>query len=38
MGLDIARRLIEAHHGTISCTSTPKTGTVFTIRLPLAPE
>ena len=37
MGLDIARRLIEAHHGTINCSSTPKTGTVFTIRLPLAP-
>jgi signal transduction histidine kinase len=36
MGLDIARRLIDAHHGTISCSSSASTGTVFTIRLPLA--
>jgi signal transduction histidine kinase len=38
MGLDIARRLIDAHHGTITCSSTPGAGTVFTIRLPLASE
>lgn len=39
MGLDIARRLIEAHHGQITCASSPGTGTVFTIRLPfLSPE
>lgn len=38
MGLDIARRLIEAHNGTITCASTPGEGTTFTIRLPLAAE
>lgn len=39
MGLDIARRLIEAHQGRIACNSTPGTGTVFTITLPLmSPE
>src|SRR5690606_36059062 len=38
MGLDIARRLIDAHHGTIECASTPGQGTVFTIRLPVVPE
>lgn len=38
MGLDIARRLIDAHNGTIACSSTPGSGTIFTIRLPLAPD
>ena len=38
MGLDIARRLIEAHRGSITCDSTPGQGTVFTIRLPLVPD
>jgi signal transduction histidine kinase len=38
MGLDVARRLIDAHRGTISCESAPGQGTVFTIRLPLVPE
>jgi len=37
MGLDVARRLIDAHQGTIACTSSQGTGTVFTIELPLAP-
>jgi signal transduction histidine kinase len=36
MGLDIAKRLIEAHHGTITCDSRPGEGARFTIRLPLA--
>lgn len=36
MGLDIAKRLIEAHHGTIGCESRPGQGATFTIRLPLA--
>lgn len=35
MGLDIARRLVDAHHGSIRCHSTPGEGTTFTIRLPL---
>jgi signal transduction histidine kinase len=38
MGLDIARRLVEAHAGTIQCRSEPGRGTVFTICLPLAPR
>ena len=36
MGLDIARRLVDAHHGTITCDSRPGEGATFTIRLPLA--
>ena len=38
MGLDIARRLIEAHSGTIDCRSELGQGTTFTIRLPLSPR
>jgi signal transduction histidine kinase len=38
MGLDIARRLIEAHSGTIECRSELGKGTTFTIRLPLSPR
>ncbi len=36
MGLDIARRLIDAHHGSIECSSRPGEGATFTIRIPLA--
>lgn len=36
MGLDIARRLVDTHHGTITCDSRPGEGATFTIRLPLA--
>ena len=35
LGLAIAREIIAAHRGTISATSTPGTGTVFTVRLPI---
>ncbi len=38
MGLDIARRLIEAHSGTIECRSELGKGTTFTIRLPQSPR
>ncbi|HST05344.1 MAG TPA: ATP-binding protein [Chloroflexia bacterium] len=35
LGLAIARRLIEAHHGTIRAESAPGQGTVITFSLPL---
>lgn len=35
MGLDVARRFIELHEGTITCTSRESIGTTFEIRLPL---
>jgi two-component system sensor histidine kinase BaeS len=34
LGLAIARKLVEAHGGTIAVESTPGAGTVFTVRLP----
>jgi len=35
LGLTIVRRIVEQHHGTITVSSTPETGTVFTITLPV---
>jgi len=35
LGLPTARRIIEAHEGTIDVTSEPGKGTCFTIRLPV---
>ena len=35
LGLDICRRIIEGHHGRISCRSEVGVGTTFTIELPL---
>jgi two-component system OmpR family sensor kinase len=37
LGLAIAREIIEAHHGQISAHSNPGEGTIFVVRLPLAP-
>ncbi len=33
LGLSIAKRIVESHHGKITATSTKGTGTTFTIRL-----
>ncbi len=35
LGLSLAKRIIEAHHGSIDVTSVVGKGTIFTIRLPL---
>lgn len=37
LGLFIARKITEAHGGTITAESTEESGTVFTIRIPRAP-
>lgn len=35
LGLEICRRIIEAHGGQITCESLPNKGTTFTVKLPL---
>ncbi|OLC44131.1 MAG: hypothetical protein AUH43_19375 [Acidobacteria bacterium 13_1_40CM_65_14] len=35
LGLAIAKRIIEVHHGSIAVSSTPGSGTTFSVRLPL---
>ena len=37
LGLSITQRIIEEHHGQIRVESSPESGTVFTIELPLTP-
>ena len=37
IGLAIARRVVDRHHGTIEARSHPGEGTTFTVRLPLVP-
>jgi signal transduction histidine kinase len=36
LGLSIAQKIIEMHHGTITVTSTPGQGTIFSVSLPRA--
>lgn len=37
IGLAVSHRVVETHHGSISCDSEPGRGTTFTIRLPASP-
>ena len=38
LGLRLVERIVELHDGTVQVRSKPERGTVFTVRLPLAPE
>jgi signal transduction histidine kinase len=35
LGLSIVRKLVQAHHGTVSVASEPSLGTTFTVEIPL---
>jgi signal transduction histidine kinase/CHASE2 domain-containing sensor protein len=35
LGLSLVNSVIDAHHGTLRCESTPRQGTTFTIELPI---
>jgi signal transduction histidine kinase len=37
VGLTIAKRIVEAHRGSLSVESTPGRGSCFTVRLPAPP-
>jgi two-component system sensor kinase FixL len=38
MGLPLARRIVEAHHGRISAENLPAGGAIFRVTLPVAEE
>jgi signal transduction histidine kinase len=38
LGLSLAREIARAHHGTIEIESPPEGGSVFAVRLPIAPD
>ena len=38
LGLAVARKIVDEHEGTITVTSNPKEGTIFTVRLPVYHE
>jgi signal transduction histidine kinase len=38
LGLSIAHRIIDQHHGKIEATSNPQKGTIFTLYLPISQE
>jgi two-component system NtrC family sensor kinase len=38
LGLAVARKIVDEHEGTISVTSNPKEGTIFTVKLPVYHE
>jgi two-component system, NtrC family, sensor kinase len=37
LGLFVTRKLVDEHGGSVTCESTPDTGTVFRVALPVAP-
>ena len=36
LGLTITRQILAAHHGSLTCHSTPGQGTLFAVTLPIA--
>jgi signal transduction histidine kinase len=38
LGLKLVERIAELHNGSVQVRSKPEVGTVFTIKLPLAPQ
>jgi signal transduction histidine kinase len=38
LGLSLVKHIVAAHGGTVGCRSRPGEGSVFTIRIPAAPD
>lgn len=38
LGLYITRQILDAHEGTVTVTSEPEVGSVFTVELPITPQ